>query len=225
MYLDELEEQTVRNWMDFLKNNSLLKLSVSGETPTLISANKYSLSKYNVIKSSISFSGAETLSQYMPYDRNNNDSQISAIIVNGATGPFTVNYEYNPFALLTRSRKSIDQSLFETPKVFVLWSNSISMPYRRQTNDMGRRVTRRRGYITILVDVEDDQGGYAQQAKLLSLIHSAIEGGRDVLHDMGFEDIVVEEIPTNEDYDSVEPREISRGILMVAFTVYPEIRR
>lgn len=223
MYLDELEEQTVRRWMDFLESTTYLQQTVTGETPALISGNTYSLANYNVVPSTIVFSGSETLDQYMPYDASS--SQISAIMVNGAVGAFTVDYKYNPFALLTRSRKSIDESLFKTPRVFVLWGNSMSMSHRRQVNDAGKLVTRRRGYLTILVDVEDNQGGYPEKARLLGLVWAAIENSKDVLHQLGFEDLVVEEIPPNEDYDDEDPSQISRGILMVAFTVYPEVRR
>jgi hypothetical protein len=225
MYLDEVEEQTVRRWIEFIKDNSLLQISVVGESPTLITSGTYKLANYNVVKSSISFSGTPTLNQYIPYDRNNKDEQISVIMVSGASGPFTVNYNYNPFALLTRSRKSIDGSLFQTPMAYVLYGNSIGMPYHRQVNDAGKLVTRRRGYVTILVDVDDHDGGYPVKATLVGKVWAAIEGGRDVLSGLGFEDVVVEEIPMDESYKAEQPLEMSRGVLMIAFTIYPEIRR
>ena len=107
--------------------------------------------------------------------------QISAIIVSGTNSTPIVSYDYLPFSILTRSKKKIDESNFSTPRLFVLWGNSVSMPYGRQLNDNGELTTRRRCYLTLLVDVDEDKGGYPLKSRLTSKVFAAIENNKDTL--------------------------------------------
>lgn len=222
MYLDELQEQTIRGWISFLKTRTELQREAINETPVLSSGNKYNLGNYNAIQSTIVLSNGRSLSSYLPYDEN--EQQISAIIVSGGTEPFTASYKYNPFAILTRSQKRVDRPSFATPKLFVLWGNSVRQNFNRQQKD-GKAVARRRCYLTINIDVEEDQGGYATQSDLLSKVIASIESNKSDLYELGFEDVEVEEIPASDDGRSENPLTISRGVIMVAFTAYAEIRR
>lgn len=226
MYLDELEPYCVKKWMDFFKYNSLLTKSVIGETPlATTTANKFSLNKFNIIKDSINIdpSGSNYITNYLPY--NLSGTQISDIIVSGTLNPFTVDYQYNNFAILTRSKKEIDAELFKTPRLFVLWVSSLPGKERRQLNSEGKIVTKRRCIVTILVDVDESMGGYPKKAELTSLVSAAIDNGREELFANGFEDIEIEDVTVNEDYDSEEPLALSRGVIMVAFTAYPILKR
>lgn len=223
MFLDELEEYTIKNWIGFVKNNSDLHTHIASGTTTSGSVSgKYDLINYNIVESSIVLNSSGTLIRYMPYE---NNKQISAIIVSGTNSTPIVSYDYLPFSILTRSRKKIDESNFSTPRLFVLWGNSVSMPYGRQVNDGGILTGRRRCYLTILIDVDEDKGGYQLKNKLTSKVVACIENNKDILYQLGFENLEVNELPPNEDYDDEEPLKISRGVIMVAFTTYPVLRR
>src|ERR1035437_1438286 len=227
MYIDEIEEKTIRGWMGFIRGCADLNTVVtSGSVTAIVSGSSYSLPNYNVLQETISFnhtSGSVSLVGYQPYV-DGTTQQESVIMISGTSAVFTTNYIYSPVAILTRSRKQIDKALFYTPRLFVLWVNSASMPYRRQRNNNNKNVTRRRCYITLLIDVDDENGGYMLEAELTSRVWAAIENGRQALFNLGFEDIVVERIPTNEAYSSENPLEINHGVIMLAFTIYPEVK-
>lgn len=220
MFLDEMEVKTIQGWIDFLRNSPLL---LQPNTENLTSGTSFSLTNYNVLESSIILDNSMSLVSYLPYDQDMH--QISAIIVSGTSSNFNISYQYSPFAVLTRNFKKTGDSYYKTPKLFALWMNSVSLPYRRQVNNAGKLVGRRRVYMNLLLDVEGSSVGYIEGTRLLNQVMAAVEGSRDTLYSYGFEDIVVEEVPDPNFQINENPFAMFRGLLMVAFTIYPEIKR
>ena len=82
MYLDELEEYTIKNWIGFIKNNpDLLTHVVSGTTISGTALNRYDLINYNAVESSFELNTSGTLIRYMPYENNKQISAISFALV------------------------------------------------------------------------------------------------------------------------------------------------
>ena len=225
--LANIETDTIRDWLKLYSEVATeFKTSYTGIAPTLVpgSTTIYTLPHYNILPTTLVASNAAPVISYRPSE---GDKIVSKIVM-GAPLPVGATFSYTAntvrFVIRENDKRALQPPPEESPRFYVLHTKDIPLVYRRQVDDIGQRVTGRRLFLSLLIDVDEKLGGPLEKNRLAGLVQQVLEKreNMDYLFLNGYENIKFRSV----NYFSPEQEKVVgvyRGSILISTDVYPRI--